>query len=83
MAKPAGRGSVVDQLRQKIRASEQSLNQLSRASGVSVAQLSRFLRGQRMLTLPVAEKVARALGLALALSPVAGRARGKRGRGEG
>jgi transcriptional regulator with XRE-family HTH domain len=58
------------QLRDAIADSGRSLNQLSRDAGVSDSQLSRFMRGERTLTLETAAALCRALGLHLA--PVAG-----------
>jgi transcriptional regulator with XRE-family HTH domain len=60
-----GRVSVVEQLRQAIRQSGQTLNQLSQQCGVGRDQLSRFLRGRRDLTLETADRVCQALGLEL------------------
>jgi transcriptional regulator with XRE-family HTH domain len=57
---------LVEQLRDAIRRSGRSLNQLSKASGVGSNQLSRFMRGLRTLTLPAAEKLCRVLHLCLA-----------------
>jgi transcriptional regulator with XRE-family HTH domain len=48
---------LVAQLQDAIRASGLSLNELGRRTGVSEGQLSRFLRGDRTLTLPAAAKV--------------------------
>jgi transcriptional regulator with XRE-family HTH domain len=56
---------VVEQLRQAIRQSGQALNQLSQRCGVGRDRLSRFLRGERGLTLEAAEKVCRVLRLEL------------------
>ncbi len=56
---------LIRQLREVIRNSGQSLNQLARASGIGPDQLSRFLRGERTLTLPAVAKVCDALGLEL------------------
>jgi transcriptional regulator with XRE-family HTH domain len=56
---------VVEQLRQAIRGSGQTLNQLSQRCGVGRDRLSRFLRGERDLTLEAAEKVCRVLRLEL------------------
>jgi transcriptional regulator with XRE-family HTH domain len=39
--------------------------EIARKAGVSQGQLSRFMRDERTLTLPVAEKVCRVLGLSL------------------
>jgi transcriptional regulator with XRE-family HTH domain len=60
---------LTDDLRGAIKAvqntEELSLNELGRRCGVSAAQLSRFLHGERSLTLPAAEKVCDFLGLKL------------------
>jgi antitoxin component HigA of HigAB toxin-antitoxin module len=61
--------SVVEQLKEAIRGSGRSLNQLSINSGVSSAQLSRFMQGKRSLTLPAVEKLCRTLRLGLAPLP--------------
>src|SRR5262245_51144391 len=62
---------LVEQLREAIRQSGQSLNQIARASGVGSDRLSRFMTGKRDLTLEAAEKLCRVLriGLAAADSP--------------
>jgi transcriptional regulator with XRE-family HTH domain len=57
---------LVDQLRTAIRESGQTLTALAGASGVGKDRLSRFMRGQRDLTLAAAEKLCRALHLHLA-----------------
>src|SRR5262245_16469785 len=63
---PEGRPlPIVAQLRQAIRGSGLSLNELGRRTGVTEGQLSRFLRGDRTLTLPAAAKVCLYLGLEL------------------
>jgi transcriptional regulator with XRE-family HTH domain len=54
--------SVTDQLREAILQSGQSLNQLSKASGVDSGRLSRFVRKERDLTLDAVDKICRALG---------------------
>jgi transcriptional regulator with XRE-family HTH domain len=66
MAKRGEVTGLVEQLREAIRDSGKTLYQLSKDAGVGKDQLSRFMRGERTLTLPVAEKVCRALGLRLA-----------------
>jgi DNA-binding phage protein len=58
------------QLRDAIARSGRSLNQLAQDAGVSDSQLSRFMRGERTLTMETAAALCRALGLHLA--PVAG-----------
>jgi transcriptional regulator with XRE-family HTH domain len=65
MAKKKGAPGLVEQLRDAIRGSGQSLNQLSHACGVGRDRLSRFLRGERGLTLDAAEKICRTLRLEL------------------
>jgi len=63
---PEGRPlPIVAQLREAISGSGLSLNELGRRTGVSEGQLSRFLRGDRTLTLPAAAKVCLYLGLEL------------------
>jgi len=54
-----------EQLREALRKTGLSHHELARRSGVSQPVLSRFLNGQRSLTLPVAAKLCRALGLRL------------------
>jgi transcriptional regulator with XRE-family HTH domain len=56
---------LIDVLRRAIRTSGRSLGELGEASGVSAGQLSRFVRGQRSLTLPAAEKLCEVLHLQL------------------
>jgi transcriptional regulator with XRE-family HTH domain len=65
MSREKGGLGLTDQIREAIRASGQSLNELSRLSGVHNAQLSRFMRGERGLSLAAADKVCGALGLTL------------------
>jgi transcriptional regulator with XRE-family HTH domain len=59
------RPGLIDQLKEQIRGSGRSLNQIAEGSGISVSQLSRFMRGERGLTLHAAEKVCRTLHLHL------------------
>jgi hypothetical protein len=56
---------VVDQLRDAIRGSGRSLTQLGKESGVPVPSLSRFMKGERTLTLPAVSKLCTTLGLEL------------------
>ena len=56
---------LIAQLREAIRQSGQSLNQLGAACGVGRDRLSRFLRAERGLTVEAAEKICRALRLRL------------------
>jgi plasmid maintenance system antidote protein VapI len=56
---------LADQLRQAIADCGLSLNALGRVSGVHQAQLSRFLRAERTLTLPAAARLCAYLGLQL------------------
>jgi transcriptional regulator with XRE-family HTH domain len=71
VAKKKGRPSMpalVIQLQDALREAQdrgQSLSDLWRRSGVTQGQLSRFLRGERMLSLPAAGKLCEALGLRL------------------
>jgi plasmid maintenance system antidote protein VapI len=61
-----------DQLRSALRGCGMSLNQLAAATGVHKAQLSRFLRQERTLTLIAAAKLCAHLGLRL-VGPASGR----------
>jgi plasmid maintenance system antidote protein VapI len=56
---------LIDQLKEAIRQSEYTLAGLEQAAGLPRGQLSRFVRGERTLTLPVAERICRVLGLKL------------------
>lgn len=60
---------LVEQIREAVRNSGQSLYEISKSSGVAASQLSRFMRGERTLTLPAASKVCDALHLHLQLNP--------------
>ncbi len=81
---------LIEQLRERIRASGMQLKQLGEAAGVDPSQLSRFMRAERSLTLPAVEKLCFALGLHLAGDPDAPpakpkaprKAKGKRGEEE-
>ncbi len=66
MARKKEEPGLIEQIQTAIRRSGLSLNQIGRESGVAVPQLSRFMRGERTLTLPAAEKLCRALRLGLA-----------------
>jgi transcriptional regulator with XRE-family HTH domain len=65
MSKKRGRAGLVQQLQNAIEESGLTLGELSRRAGVATSQLSHFMRGERTLTLPVAEKICEALGLEL------------------
>jgi plasmid maintenance system antidote protein VapI len=56
---------LADQLRRAIDGCGMSLNRLAAATGVHKAQLSRFLRKERTLTLTAAAKLCAYLGLSL------------------
>jgi transcriptional regulator with XRE-family HTH domain len=66
MAKKKAAPGLVEQLIDAIRDSGQSLNQLSKVSGVDSGRLSRFVRGERNISLEAAAKLCRALNLQLA-----------------
>jgi transcriptional regulator with XRE-family HTH domain len=76
MAKKQEGLGLTGQLREAIRDSGQSLNQLGKASGVHNTQLSRFMRGERDLSLAAAEKVCQALNLELVSKPAPEKTRG-------
>jgi carbon storage regulator len=58
-------GSLMDRLRQAILERNESLNKLSGACGIDRGRLSRFMRGERDLTLTAAAKLCEALDLQL------------------
>ena len=59
------RRDIEGQLREAIRKAPMSLNELADLCGVDKGILSRFLRGQRSMTLTTAAKVATILGVEL------------------
>ena len=58
---------MVEQLRQAIRNSGQTLNELARNCDVDPGILSRFLRSERSITIDVAGRICEALGVTLAV----------------
>ena len=59
------RKSIVSELRKAIIDSGYTQNQLSELSGVHRAQINRFVKGERTLTLESAERIAEVLKLEL------------------
>ena len=57
--------SMAVRLREAIQESGLSLNQLGRQAGIDHSRLSRFVRGERDLTLDSVDKLCRVLGLHL------------------
>jgi plasmid maintenance system antidote protein VapI len=72
---PTEDSPLIGILKGAIRDSGLSLNELSKRCGVSNPQLSRFVRGERSLTLPAAEKLMVYFGLKV--TDGAGKAKGK------
>jgi transcriptional regulator with XRE-family HTH domain len=58
---------LVLQIRQAIRDDGRSLNQLAKAAGLDAGRLSRFLRGERDITLGAGCRLAEVLGIELRL----------------
>jgi plasmid maintenance system antidote protein VapI len=56
---------LIGVLKEAVRDSGVPLNELAKRTGVSQPQLSRFVRGERSLTLPAAEKLAIYFGFKL------------------
>jgi transcriptional regulator with XRE-family HTH domain len=71
VAKQRAQPNLDQQLRQAIRESGLSLNALGRRAGIDHGRLSRYVRGERDLTLAAVTKLCEALGLQLA-RPVGG-----------
>ena len=65
MKKEQSEAPLAVELQQIILGSGMSLNQLGKETGVSQAQLSRFVRGNRTLTLPAVDKICSFFGLKL------------------
>jgi transcriptional regulator with XRE-family HTH domain len=57
--------SMTQTLQEAIRSSGLPQMEIARLAGITSGQLSRFLRNERTLTLPVADKVCRVVGLEL------------------
>jgi carbon storage regulator CsrA len=60
---------LTDQLRLAIERDTENLNWLSMTTGIDRGRLSRFMRGERDLTLAAAAKLCKALGLELQKQP--------------
>jgi plasmid maintenance system antidote protein VapI len=72
--RPAQEASpLIGVLRDAIRDSGLSLREISKKTGVGDPQLSRFVRGERTLTLPAAEKLVEFFGLRLVKPGQAGK----------
>jgi transcriptional regulator with XRE-family HTH domain len=57
--------TLVDQIKEAIRDSGQSLSEISRASGVDVTRISRFVRGVRSIDVAAASAICGVLGYKL------------------
>lgn len=66
--------SLTEVLRYEITNSERSRYALAKESGVSESQISRFMSGERSLSLDAADKLAAVLGLSLSRTPQPGEA---------
>jgi transcriptional regulator with XRE-family HTH domain len=62
-------GGLKDQIREAIRNSGRSLQQIGKECRIGADRLSRFVRGERSLSLDAAEKVCQVLHLGLARLP--------------
>jgi transcriptional regulator with XRE-family HTH domain len=76
MAGKKGAPTLVDQIRQAIRLSGQTLSEISRASGVDVTRISRFVRGIRSIDVAAASAICGVLGYHLAKDAPAKKPRG-------
>lgn len=65
MPKAGLEADVVTRLREAISASGFSLNKLGQQAGIDQSRLSRFMRGERDLTLAAAARLCNVLGLGL------------------
>lgn len=69
--------NVIDQLKEAIQGSGRTLTDISKASGVGLDRISRFVRGKRDLTGKAIGQLCEALGLELAAPKPPRRPRGK------
>jgi transcriptional regulator with XRE-family HTH domain len=76
----AGKKTVSDRLRRAISESGLSLNELAERSGTDKGRLSRFMRGERGLTLDTVDKLAGVLRLRLTPEPGPGTPKRRQGR---
>jgi hypothetical protein len=76
-AQPEEGPGLLDQIRDAIRKSGRTLNQMEKDTGVSRGELSRFLRGQRVLGGEPLERICRSLNLRLIGGPAEGKKKGK------
>jgi plasmid maintenance system antidote protein VapI len=65
--------SIIDQLRKAVKASDESQVAISEATGVAQPHLSRFVRGDRGLSIEMADKLAKHFGWELKLVPTSRR----------
>jgi transcriptional regulator with XRE-family HTH domain len=77
LAKQKAEPQLVQTLRERIRASGESLNELGKRAGIDHSRLSRFMSKKRSLTLGAAGRLCEVLGLELVERP--GRSAAKRG----
>jgi transcriptional regulator with XRE-family HTH domain len=66
LARKAVSPALVDRLKEAVRGCGLSLNELGKRAGLDHARLSRFVRGERDLTLTAAARLCEVLGLKLA-----------------
>ncbi len=59
--------SIADSLKQAISASDRSVYQIAKESGISQIVITRFLSGERDIRMATADKLARVLNLQLAV----------------
>ncbi|HKI36281.1 MAG TPA: helix-turn-helix transcriptional regulator [Gemmataceae bacterium] len=64
--------NLAEALREAIRASGKSAGQLAASSGVDKGIITRFLRGERSITVETADKLIAALGCAVTIKRVKG-----------
>ena len=69
MAKEKKETGLIGQIKEAIRDSGKTLYRIGKESSVGPDRLSRFMRGERSLSLEAAEKICEALGLRLTDEP--------------
>ena len=62
-------GTIEEAVRKAVESSELSPSEISRRAGIARSQLSRFLSGERGLSVATVEQLAECLGLEITIKP--------------
>jgi transcriptional regulator with XRE-family HTH domain len=79
---PEGEPKMLTQIREAVRDDGRTLTEIAESSGLDAGRLSRFVRGERDLSLAAAARLCEALGFELVRGPSPAKAEGRRKRGK-